>query len=52
MKYRDGDIPTLGPAKFDFTDILKTKEIVEFGPEHSAVSVSKYREMVEKLVTF
>ena len=24
--------------------------MVEFGPEHSAVSVSKYREMVEKLV--
>ncbi|AJQ27931.1 DEAD/DEAH box helicase family protein [Pelosinus fermentans] len=50
MKYRDGDIQSLGPAKFDFTDLLKTKEMVEFGPEHSAVSVSKYREMVEKLI--
>jgi len=29
---------------------VKTKEMVEFGPEHSAVSVSKYREMVEKLI--
>ncbi len=50
MKYREGDILNPGPAKFDFTDILKTKEYVEFGPEHSAVSVSKYREMVEKLI--
>ena len=50
MKYRDADAGPLGPAKFDFTDLLKTKEMVEFGPEHSAVSVSKYREMVEKLI--
>lgn len=50
MKYRDGEGLPLGPAKFDFTDILKTKEFVEFGPEHSSVSVSKYREMVEKLI--
>lgn len=50
MKYRDGDSPTQGTAHFDFADLLKTKEIVEFGPEHSAVSVSKYREMVEKLI--
>jgi len=49
MKYRDG-VQDSGPAKFDFTDLLKTKEMVEFGPEHSAVSVSKYREMVEKLI--
>jgi type I restriction enzyme R subunit len=50
MKYRDSDVKPLGPAQFDFTDLLKTKEMVEFGPEHSAVSVSKYREMVEKLI--
>ncbi|OLN32604.1 Type I restriction-modification system, restriction subunit R [Desulfosporosinus metallidurans] len=50
MKYRDGDVQALGPARFDFVDLLKTKEVVEFGPEHSAVSVSKYREMVEKLI--
>jgi type I restriction enzyme R subunit len=50
MKYRDGNVLPLGPAQFDFTDIVKTKEMVEFGPEHSAVSVSKYREMVEKLI--
>ena len=40
----------LGPAQFDFNDLLKNKEMVEFGPEHSAVSVSQYREMVEKLI--
>lgn len=50
MKYRDGNVQPLGPAQFDFTDLLKTKEMVEFGPEHSAVSVSKYREMVEQLI--
>ncbi len=50
MKYRDNDGQNPGPAKFDFTDLLKTKEMVEFGPEHSAVSVSLYREMVEKLI--
>lgn len=50
MKYLDGDNQTQGTAHFDFADLLKTKGIVEFGPEHSAVSVSKYREMVEKLI--
>ncbi|KJS12611.1 MAG: restriction endonuclease subunit R [Peptococcaceae bacterium BRH_c8a] len=50
MKYRDGNVQPPGPAQFDFTDLIKTKEMVEFGPEHSAVSVSKYREMVEKLI--
>jgi type I restriction enzyme R subunit len=50
MKYRDSGVINPGPAKFDLTDLIKTKEFVEFGPEHSAVSVSKYREMVEKLI--
>ncbi|MGC9935242.1 DEAD/DEAH box helicase family protein [Priestia aryabhattai] len=50
MKYRDSDVRPNGPAQFDFIDLLNTKEMVEFGPEHSAVSVSKYREMVEKLI--
>ncbi|MFA6365814.1 MAG: DEAD/DEAH box helicase family protein [Candidatus Hydrogenedentales bacterium] len=50
MKFRDDGNQLLGPAKFDFADLVKTKEMVEFGPEHSAVSVSKYREMVEKLI--
>jgi type I restriction enzyme, R subunit len=50
MKYRNNDVQPLGPVQFDFIDLLNTKEMVEFGPEHSAVSVSKYREMVEKLI--
>ncbi|HCE43648.1 MAG TPA: restriction endonuclease subunit R [Lentisphaeria bacterium] len=50
MKYRDGGGQGVGPANFDFTDLVKIKDMVEFGPEHSAVSVSKYREMVEKLI--
>lgn len=50
MKYRDSDAKPLGPVQFNFTDFLNTKEMVEFGPEHSTVSVSKYREMVEKLI--
>jgi len=49
MKYRGDDIQN-GPEKLDLVDALKTKEMVEFGPEHSAVSVSAYRAMVEKLV--
>jgi type I restriction enzyme, R subunit len=51
MKYRDGLINTAGPAKFDLTDLVSTKEKVVFGPDHSAVPVSKYKEMVEKLIT-
>jgi len=50
MKYRDGGIQTPGPAQFDFADLLKTKEMVEFGPEHSVVRVAQYRKMVEKLI--
>ena len=50
MKFRDSFAINAGPAKFDLSDVVKTKEFVEFGPEHSVVSVSKYREMVEKLI--
>ena len=34
----------------DLTDELHKKERVEFGPEHEAVSISRYREMVEALI--
>ncbi|MEK3705481.1 DEAD/DEAH box helicase family protein [Paenibacillus sp. FSL R7-0198] len=50
IKYRDGDKRPLGPTQLDLKDMLKTKEMVEFGPENSTVSISKYREMVEKLI--
>lgn len=32
-------------------DVLKTKEMVEFGPQNEAVSITKYREMVEAKIT-
>lgn len=46
MKYRETVIP-LGPAKFNFKDELYAKEMVEFGPEHEALSIAKYKELVE-----
>jgi type I restriction enzyme, R subunit len=50
MKFRDGVVP-LAPAKFNLRDILFTKEKVEFGPQHEAVSIARYKEMVEEKVT-
>jgi type I restriction enzyme, R subunit len=34
----------------DLTDELHKKEWVEFGPQHEAVSITRYREMVEALI--
>lgn len=50
MKFREQQNPGQGPLNLDLTDVLHNKEMVEFGPQHEAVSVSKYREMVETLV--
>ncbi|TAL36998.1 MAG: DEAD/DEAH box helicase [Spirochaetes bacterium] len=36
-----------GPERLDLRDFLHRKERVEFGPEHEAVSIARYREMVE-----
>jgi type I restriction enzyme, R subunit len=49
MKFREAIIP-LSPAKFNFKDVISEKEFVEFGPEHQALSVAKYRELVEQKV--
>lgn len=49
MKFRDAVIP-LAPAKFNLKDIVAEKEFVEFGPQHEALSVAKYRELVEKKI--
>lgn len=59
----DDMVATLGPlmkfreqsfgqdqAHLDLADELHKKEWVEFGPQHEAVSVSRYREMVEALI--
>jgi len=50
MHYRDGRETGTGPAKFNFADILKSKEFIEFGPEHEALSIAQYRQLVEKKV--
>jgi len=49
MKYRESVVP-LAPAKFNLKDIVSEKEFVEFGPQHEALSVAKYRELVEQKI--
>lgn len=49
MKFREASTGT-GPTHLDLKDILHHKEWVEFGPQHEAVSISRYREMVETLI--
>jgi type I restriction enzyme R subunit len=49
MKFREAVIP-LAPAKFNLRDIVSEKELIEFGPQHEALSVAKYRELVEKKI--
>lgn len=49
MKFREAVI-LLAPAKFNLKDIVVEKEFVEFGPQHEALSVAKYRELVEKKI--
>jgi len=49
-RYIDFREITSGPSKFNFEDELLTKEMVEFGPENEAVSITRYREMVEEKV--
>lgn len=49
MKFREGDVGP-GQVHLDLADELKKKEMVEFGPQHEAVSITRYKEMVEKLI--
>ena len=49
MKYRESII-TPGPVKLNLQDVVKTKEMVEFGPQHEALSIAKYKEMVEQKI--
>jgi type I restriction enzyme R subunit len=49
MKFREAVIP-LAPVKFNLKDMVAEKEFVEFGPQHEALSVAKYRELVEKKI--
>jgi len=50
MKLIESFVVPLGPAAYDFKDELYAREYVEFGPQHEALSVAKYRELVEKRV--
>lgn len=50
MKFRE-QVVGPGPVHLDLTDTLYHKDWVEFGPQHESVSISRYREMVEALIT-
>jgi type I restriction enzyme R subunit len=50
MKLIESFVVPLGPAKFDLRDVVTTKEYVEFGPQHEALSTEKYRELVERRI--
>lgn len=50
MKLIESFVVPLSPAKYDLKDIVSTKEYVEFGPQHEALSVAKYRELVERRI--
>ena len=49
MKFRE-QTTGQGQTHLDLADELHKKEWVEFGPQHEAVSISRYREMVEALI--
>ena len=49
MKFREQTTGP-GPVHLDLADGLYQKEWVEFGPQHEAVSINRYREMVEALI--
>src|SRR5690606_15093909 len=49
MKFRE-QCTSQEQIHLDLADELHKKEWVEFGPQHEAVSISRYREMVETLI--
>jgi type I restriction enzyme R subunit len=49
MRFHEA-VTSLPPPKYDLKDLLITKEYVEFGPQHEALSVGKYRELVEQKI--
>ena len=50
MKLCESLVPGLPPPKYDLKDLLVFKDYVEFGPQHEALSVGKYRELVEQKI--
>jgi type I restriction enzyme R subunit len=51
MKFRELERDAIGQVHLNLQDLLHHKEMVEFGPRHEAVSITRYREMVEALIT-
>lgn len=49
MIYREGTMRML-PAQYNFVDLLLEKERVVFGPQQEAVSIERYKEMVEEKI--
>ena len=50
MKFREKDQQGPGPVLLDLMDKVKQKEMVVFGPQNEAISITHYKEMVEKQV--
>lgn len=50
MRFIESTTVPLGPAKFNFQDIITQREFVEFGPQHESVSISRYKELVEEKI--
>ncbi|MFH2059832.1 MAG: DEAD/DEAH box helicase family protein [Pseudomonadota bacterium] len=50
MKFREKDTDGPGPVLLDLKDKVKNKEFVEFGPQNEAVSITRYKEMVEEQI--
>lgn len=50
IHFREPTTLPLGATRLNLEDVLKTKEMVEFGPQNETVSITKYREMVEAKV--
>jgi len=50
MKFRE-QITEQNQTHLDLVDEMHKKEWVEFGPQHEAVSITRYREMVETLIS-
>ncbi|RRA98625.1 type I restriction endonuclease subunit R [Larkinella rosea] len=49
MIYRAGTT-SIAPSSFNFKDIVAEKEKVLFGPQNEAVSIQRYKEMVEEKI--
>lgn len=50
MKFREQERDGKSQIHLNLVDSIYRKEIVEFGPQHEAVSISRYKDMVEKLI--